>query len=279
MKMKNSKVTLVNFADEKFRRKQKLNSFTAKLLGGFHRVLEFSPKDVDQELFRINKESAKYIEKGFGNYFWKPIIVNKAIQEIEDGSFLMYADSGSLFAKKISPLLRRMDEKNKNILCFQLPLIEKQWTKRDAFLLMDCDKPFYADSSQNLATFFIVRKCQESISFLKEWMNYCSDSRILSDDKNVLGEGNYSEFIEHRHDQSVLSLLSKKYSDRVLLQGDISDYGYYPHRYYRNTSRLFNEEIEYPHKGILISTRTAGTIPYLCKYCIRRVLLFMDIKI
>jgi hypothetical protein len=47
-----------------------------------------------------------------------------------------------------------METKNKDILCFRLPLKEKQWTKKDAFLLMDCDSEKDTDSTHTLATFF-----------------------------------------------------------------------------------------------------------------------------
>ena len=193
----------------------------------------------------------------------------------------MYADSGTFFLKSVLPLVKYMETKNKDILCFRLPLIEKQWTKRDAFLRMDCDTEKYTDSTQTLATFFLVKKTKKAIDFISAYKKYCFDSRILSDDPNVLGEENYQGFIEHRHDQSVLSLLSKKDSN-VLIEGDISDYGYYPQKYIKNKERLFNNEAldikNNKFKGTLISNRSEHPIIYLVKYYIKRILLMIGIK-
>jgi hypothetical protein len=274
-------ITLVNFADKSFRNKQKWNTFSAKLFGRFDQVLEYNFSDIDEEILSVNKESLKYRNKGVGNYFWKPYLVEKALKKINENDYLMYADSGSFFLKSVLPLVKHMETKNKDILCFRLPLIEKQWTKKDAFLLMDCDSEKYTDSTQTLATFFLVKKTQKAIDFISEYKKYCFDSRILSDNPNVLGEENYQGFIEHRHDQSVLSLLSKK-DNNVLIEGDISDYGYYPQKYINNKERLFNSEAldikNNKFKGTLISNRSEHPIIYLVKYYVKRILLMIGIK-
>jgi hypothetical protein len=46
---------------------------------------------------------------------------------------------------------------------------------------------------------------------MHEFLNYAQDERLLTDMENQLGYPNYEGFHEHRHDQSILSLLSKKY--------------------------------------------------------------------
>jgi hypothetical protein len=274
-------ITLVNFADKSFRNKQKWSTFSAKFFGKFDRVLEYNFSDIDSDVLILNKESLKYTKKGAGNYFWKSYIIEKALNKINEGDYLMYADSGSFFLKSVLPLVKYMETKNKEILCFRLPLIEKQWTKRDAFLLMDCDSEKYTDSSQTLATFFLVKKTNKAIDFISEYKKYCFDSRILSDDSNVLGEENYQGFIEHRHDQSVLSLLSKKDSN-VLIEGDISDYGYFPYKYIKDKNILYNKETlnikNTIFKGTLISNRSEHPIIYLVKYSVKRILLMLKVK-
>lgn len=275
-------VTLVNFADQKFRRNQKWSSATAKIFGKVDKVIEYSPEDIDSRYIKENKESVKYKAKGFGNYFWKPYVVNEAIRKIDDGDYLFYSDSGTIFIKSVRPLIKHMEKHQKSIMCFRLPLIEKQWTKRDAFLLMDCDTPFFTDSCQTLATYFIVKKCEESVRFLKEYKDYATDSRILSDDNNVLEMPNYKEFLEHRHDQSILSLLSKKHKN-VLIEGDISDYGFFPYRYLFDSRHIYDKNMlenpsNYIFKVIVLSNRTAHPLIYFFKFLVRSFLLKLGIK-
>ena len=112
---------------------------------------------------------------------------------------------------------------------FQLgsKLIEKSYTKRDAFILLDCDKPEYYESVQNLATYVLLKKSNYSCDFVKEWLKYAQDIRLISNNPNTLGKPNYDGFIAHRNDQSILSLLSKKH--HIAPFRDPSQYGIIEH--------------------------------------------------
>lgn len=273
-------ITAVNFADKKYKRNQKWCSFTAKLFGKVNSVIEYSPKDIDNDVLKKYKSATKY-SKGFGNYFWKPLLVNKALSEISEGDYLFWTDSGAIFIKSLLPIVKHLENKNKSMLCFKLPLIEKQWTKRDAFILMGCDTPDYTESNQLLATFILIKKCQKTIDILNKWEKYAQDSRILTDDPSVLGD-NYSEFIEHRHDQSILSLLCKNNTD-VLIEGDLSDYGSFPYRYLTNPSYIYHEEsLNLPRQNIFKSTilnnRTVHPLIYILKYTVRLMLYKIGVK-
>lgn len=274
-------ITLVNFADTKFRGKQKWSSFTAKVIGKVDNVIEYSPDDIEKSQWDLHSSLQKY-SKGFGNYFWKPYLVNKALEKVKEGDYLFSADSGSFFIKSILPLVKHLEKNKKSILCFRLLLIEKQWTKRDAFILMDCDSPEYTDTPQITSTFILVRKCKESINFLKDWEKYSSDSRILSDDPSVLGD-DYPEFIQNRHDQTILSLLCKKHSN-VLIEGDMSDYGSFPYRYLYDERHIYSKEmLDNPKKNIFrataLSNRTEHPLFYFCKYLVRSFCYKFGIKI
>ena len=50
------------------------------------------------------------------------------------------------------------------------------------------------------------------MEFAEEYLCYCQDERIITDNPNTMGLPNYPEFIQNRHDQSVSSLLAKKYN-------------------------------------------------------------------
>ena len=68
----------------------------------------------------------------------------------------------------------------------------------------------YRDSYQAWAGFFLTRKCFISTIFVGEWLTYSQDNRIITDSKSILGK-EYTDFIDNRHDQSVLSILLKKW--------------------------------------------------------------------
>lgn len=86
---------------------------------------------------------------------------------------------------------------------------ERLWTKKDAFILMNCTTPDCYKGTQRLASWILLRKSLTSLRFVSEYLTYSQDPRILTDGPSVFGE-NDKDFHDHRHDQSVLSLLSKK---------------------------------------------------------------------
>lgn len=104
-----------------------------------------------------------------------------------------------------------MNSENNSGLVFSLSLSEKLYTKRDAFILLNVDEPKYTDTNQRIATYIVFKKNNDSISFVEEWLDACCDFRTITDSRNRMGKDNYPGFIDHRHDQSLLSLTAKKH--------------------------------------------------------------------
>ena len=116
-----------------------------------------------------------------------------------------------MYVEPAQKLVDFLKEKKLDMYLHRLPHLEKQYTKRDAFILLGVDQPFYAETGQFNAAFQVYRKTKFTEFFLGEYLYYAQDKRIITDDANVLGVSNYPEFRDHRHDQSILSLLTKKY--------------------------------------------------------------------
>jgi hypothetical protein len=66
------------------------------------------------------------------------------------------------------------------------------------------------------------------------WLTYCKDERIITDIPNTCGYGNYPGFIEHRHDQSILSILVA--SQKIEVFRDPTHYGNSNIKKYRNSN-------------------------------------------
>ena len=85
----------------------------------------------------------------------------------------------------------------------------REWVKRDCFRLMNCDQPDYWNAPLVAASWSVWKKSQTSIEFLRKWLDYMVDPRIATDYPNVCDEDDFPEFIDHRHDQAVVSLLTR----------------------------------------------------------------------
>lgn len=202
-------VYAINFADENFKSAQKFNSKMAKRFGA-DVVIEYSPRDIDEE-FKKKNSAIWNNKRGCGYWIWKPYVINHTLQLMEDGDYMLYCDAGSCIIDDLHILINAMQSNNDDIMLFCLHSIEKNYSKRDAFIVMDCDSEEYRDTPQRCATYLLLKKSEKSVKFIEEWLTLAQDRRIITDEENVMGKPNYEGFVEHRHDQTILSLLSKKW--------------------------------------------------------------------
>lgn len=216
-------IIAVNYADKSFKRAQRLNSKTARKWGA-DRVIEYGPDDIDDDFRERNKEILK-CNRGGGYYLWKPYVFRKAYDEIKEGDYLIYTDSGSIYVNKIQYLIDCMEKEKVNIMIFSLQkeLLEKKYSKRDALLLTNCDEERYINTPQSIGGYILCKKSPEVKDFFDEVLKYAQDIRAISDKPNELGMPNYEGFVDHRHDQSIISLISKKHGIKRFR--DPSQYG------------------------------------------------------
>ena len=202
-------IIAINYSNEYLTEAQKINSLTAYYQGKADLVLEYSPIDIDKEFIEKNIHILKH-HRGGGYWLWKPYIILKTLNSFKEGDYIFYADSGSYYVNKIQHLIEELEKYTQDIMPFQIPFLEKAYTKRDAFILMDCDEDKYAHSLQFQATFILIKNTAFSRAFFEEFLFYAQDERIITDIPNTLGKENHPEFIENRHDQTIFSLLCKK---------------------------------------------------------------------
>ena len=202
----------INYADEKFRPWQQLQTYTAYHFGA-DKVREYSPKDIPADFYEKNKLILDQ-PRGAGYWIWKPLIIKDALSNVDEGDYVFYADSGAFYIHDIHALIDAMENAKTNVMGFDgySEYIERIWSKRDAFILMDCDEEKYANTRQYGAGFILLKKSSDSVSLIDEFLYYVQDPRIVTDMPNQLGKENYPGFKENRHDQTVFSLLMKKHN-------------------------------------------------------------------
>jgi uncharacterized protein YndB with AHSA1/START domain len=135
------------------------------------------------------------LKRGAGYWLWKPFIIEETLKEMEDGDVVIYSDAGIEIVGELSPLIDLCLQKS-GILLFAGhyddlgapgPNLCYKWTKRDCFVLMGCDEPHYHQGQLLDASFMVLAKTERSIAFIREWLFYCAQSQILTDDPNRCG--------------------------------------------------------------------------------------------
>lgn len=199
----------ITYGDEKFEDSVHFNLFTAKYIGGAQKLKAYGPTDLDSE-FKSKYENIVSQKKGAGYWIWKPYIILQALEKLEENDYLMYSDAGTFYVKSINNLIKQLERDKNDILLSSSILPVKHWCKRDAFELIDCNFNDVDDLHMIEGGYLLLRKSANSVAFIKKWLEYMTDIRIVSDLPNTCGQPNDLSFRENRHDQTVLTLLAIK---------------------------------------------------------------------
>jgi hypothetical protein len=215
----------ISYADRGFVAAQRENARTALSVGGFDTALCYRRHHLGL-WFRWRRRRILRQPRGAGYWVWKPYLIRHTLRQMRDGDILFYSDCDARFVSSIDPLLPILSGlADPGIIVFSLEdfHINRIWTKRDCFHYLGLDTSSYIDGQQVAAGLFICRRSRPTLAFVEEWLAAVLDARIVTDAPNVCGLPNYPGFRDHRHDQSVLSLLARKHGLTTL--PDVSQWG------------------------------------------------------
>ena len=162
------------------------------------------------DFYKENKKILDY-ERLCGYALWKPYVILETLKKADYGDIVVYMDCGDVpVHKEINDVIKKYMFYNDQYFITTVNQ-NREYTKRDCFVLMNCDSEYYWNSLQMEDGFLSFKKTDFNIELVEEWMKYCSDERIITDMPNTCGLENFSEFKDHRHDQSIISLLQLKH--------------------------------------------------------------------
>jgi len=231
-------VYLVSYADggEIHLRNQNTLAQTA-INKGFDHILMYSAKNLDKKF--VEKNKAILTEpKGAGYWAWKPYVILDAMKKAKENDVIIYLDSGMVVSDKqkdgIGSLLRDIELLNKDIILFPNNHKIRPYVKRDLLEHLNMNSDEYKDKHQMIGSAIIVKNTQVARNFVLQWLALCEQEKLISDKPSLLKED--PEFIEHRHDQSILSLLAYKYTDIVQIF-PINYMEWFPHHRRREVNK------------------------------------------
>ena len=209
------KIYLCLYSNEKYRIPKKILKQWALVSGCFDEVFDYDREWLISTDFYENNKSVldDPNSRGDGWWLWKPYIIKKSLERINDGDILVYLDSSDTFFGDFRNFLINHFS-GQDLLLTRAGENRNSWyTKRDAFFYMGCDSKEYWNSLQLEAGVFGAKKSSRSTEFIDEWIKYCQDYRIVSNGPNECGLTDLDGYIAHRNDQSVLTNLGVKYQE------------------------------------------------------------------
>jgi hypothetical protein len=149
--------------------------------------------------------------RGGGFWLFKAIFLKKTIQEANDGDMVFWMDAGIECTGNLD-IFYDVCTENNGFCIFKLVHRQSSWTKRDCFYYMYCDEEKYHNTLNCDASIQFFIKNEQTVKFIDEYLHYCSDYRIVTDSPNECGLPNLPDFVDHRHDQSILTNLCVKHN-------------------------------------------------------------------
>ncbi len=162
--------------------------------------------------------------RGFGYWIWKPWICWHILNALPEGDVLVYADSGCtlnpLGCRRLREYIASARSHPDGIVAFRLnDHPEHDWTKQATLDAFGCTKAACTEAPQILATAFVIRNSPVTRRLVQRWLELATanDGALVVDSTD--DEAPY--FKEHRHDQSLWSLLVKSHPGTVVYDNEV----------------------------------------------------------
>ena len=205
---------LISFADSRMAGALKRLRRQAEQMRFFDEIETVTEKELGQD---FREAHARYLRpgvRGYGYWIWKPYIILRALNELQDGDELYYVDAGCHFKpagrKRLLEYADILESDALGLAAFQLgeDCSERKFTKMDVLIHMGVqENDSVLNSGQFCGTHVFLVKNQGTVRFAETWlkevlvMHHVDDSPSLSAPDPL--------FLEHRHDQSIFSILCK----------------------------------------------------------------------
>ena len=148
--------------------------------------------------------------KGIGFWKWKPLLIQETLRRLPKGDVLLWMDRDlRIFNRPLDMLFCLGQNTRRGVAGFHFPCFsERVWTKRELADAMGADQDAM-ETVQLYAGLLVLRKTRFAEAFVSEWLSWMvkQNGRFADDQHNPAIQ--HPGFAEHRHDQSVLSLLAK----------------------------------------------------------------------
>ena len=163
-------------------------------------------------------EQHKQHKRGAGYWWWKPVIIERELDKAGEGDLVVYVDAGCILSpgEMWDRILRQQDV---DVVAFRFRThLELQWTRRSVLEAMHVE-PQDASSGQIASTAMVFRNTAAVRRLVAAWKEAIFHWDWVRDQDPSLSLAftqrfNHKEFIEHRHDQSLFSVLCKRMARR-----------------------------------------------------------------
>lgn len=210
--------------------------------GIFNEIFAYTEEDlkIDSSFWNLHSNFILNNKRGYGYWIWKPYLIRKTLERLNNGDLLLYLDCGCEIncngREKFNELIEKVNSK--------LIIGTETWSNDCTFTKSDLSN-FYKLDVKTLkikhmqAGVLLMKKTPKIMEAINEWYLLCNNYHFIDDSPSRIK--NYPGFVEHRHDQSCFNMVMKKHK---LINYDIgpAEWG----NGYHSRQNYLNNAMEYP---------------------------------
>ena len=171
-------------------------------------IVSYDVADLDLD-FRTAHKTILEAPRGGGFWLWKPYLILATLLAT-DAEYVVYCDVHATTTESANVWKARVA--TQPVAGYEWPAPEAAYTKRKCIASFGAqllpNAPELLQTNQVVATIIAIRNTQEARDFVSAWLQHCLIDGVIDDSKRP-GETEAREFVDHRHDQSVYSILYK----------------------------------------------------------------------
>jgi len=217
-------INFITYGSSGFSRAKKRLCGEAIATGWFDSITRYGSNDLDND-FKDKFKNILQQNRGGGYWIWKPYIIKKHLDKMNDNDILIYLDAGcSINANgknRFNEYIEMLNKSDTGCISFEIPYLENEWTTKEIFQYFNIEEnSIIATSGQIMATIQIIKKNSNSIKLINLWIQTLHDNALLfTDHYNAIQDHSY--FKDNRHDQSIFSVIRKMHCP-ILLKDETS---------------------------------------------------------
>ena len=212
------KKIFVSYGDHHYSQSRLRLRDEALATGWFDAVRVYSPDELSPD-FRAEFSAILSQPRGGGYWLWKLDLLEQSLAQSAAGDLIVYCDAGCsvnpLAAGRFQEHVERLSASEHGMISFQMGFPEEQYTTQECFAALAVPEGSEIRSSGQIqATVIIVKACEVSVEILQAFRALIRRSPLVITDH--FNASQPPGFIDHRHDQSIFSILRKQFGSLVL---------------------------------------------------------------
>ena len=231
------KIYLASFYSPDLKRSASRFVTQAKQMKVYDFIKTFTFDDLNEDFkFYVTDLIKKGKKRGYGYWVWQTYIHQLVLSKLQDGDIYHWCDIGCHFnlggKKRLEDYINIVSNDETGFLGFdykslddtnfsdyEFPnILEFHYTKEDLFKYFDVQKNLkITNTPQVWGGSFFIKKTKKSMKILSEHFEITRNRfDLIDDDPSKFIEKSRDGFIQHRHSQSVLSIIVKLANCKLL---------------------------------------------------------------